>query len=627
MAEEWKIPTFVQTPEPEEEIKNILILALSTIGNKNGVISETSVFCDINGKELSGEKYHYQLEPIPIMLTQCGCMIDEVIMICTPETCQKTGNRNEVYPKMTLQRSDGDIVLSSADGQDGISARDYFAYFLKRSLTKWGQEREPYIYEVDYPASDDEASQSRIIGQIISEVRKHPEADIYIDTHGGPRAYQEVVNSVLSMLRAEGINVSPDNMYSVKFDNGTCTIVSAGLSMRILDFVSGMNELMSYGRVDTLNKFMESFEVSAEDRALIDTVGKIAAGMQLCMIPEYEKNLDELTRLLEARDRKSVNGNLLLDTFINNIRNNYRGLLREDRTVVDEIRWCLEKGFYQQVLTLIESRMAWYLHEENLFRYGEEIKKIGEKECGSYELNNYIFNNTVWHMINSGKKLKIFDGVSVDPGKGPDHFSYLRIVNEVHGETAKKFLQMHCGMKELRNIANHASGKKTVSMSREKFEQSVREYLSWLEEMKRLASVSGQEEYIIVKRFDVDVAVCSADGSESWSDKMTEDIKKYGAFMRIGPDGISPGDSVEDIRKKAENTVLKIMNVGPCIAVMDIWEKELSGQKEEFWGYIIEELERDNIEVFYVTYKFSKKRGKKKPVREYIGISEQSPYV
>lgn len=87
----------------------------------------------------------------------------------------------------------------------------------------------------------------------------------------------------------------------------------------------------------------------------------IAEGIQLCDVVKFENGLrdlsDALSKLKKApRDIKNTG---YLTLFQELIRDSYGTKLLDNkhRSTIDEIKWCLEKGFIQQALTLLESKM------------------------------------------------------------------------------------------------------------------------------------------------------------------------------------------------------------------------------------------------------------------------------
>ena len=94
----------------------------------------------------------------------------------------------------------------------------------------------------------------------------------------------------------------------------------------------------------------------------------------------FQKSLEDMSNWLNNREIKQDS---LLELFIKNIRMDYGVLLKEDHDVIDEIQWCLTKGYLQQALTLIESKMPEELFKKGIFSYDEnlmvEIKKDSDK--------------------------------------------------------------------------------------------------------------------------------------------------------------------------------------------------------------------------------------------------------
>ena len=94
----------------------------------------------------------------------------------------------------------------------------------------------------------------------------------------------------------------------------------------------------------------------------------------------FQKSLEDMSNWLNNREIKQDS---LLELFIKNIRMDYGVLLKEDHDVIDEIQWCLTKGYLQQALTLIESKMPEELFKKGIFSYDEnlmvEIKKDSDR--------------------------------------------------------------------------------------------------------------------------------------------------------------------------------------------------------------------------------------------------------
>ena len=102
----------------------------------------------------------------------------------------------------------------------------------------------------------------------------------------------------------------------------------------------------------------------------------IAEGIQLCDVKKFEIGLSSLSASLDmlksTTEAKSSLSYLAL--FQSLIRESYGEKLldNEHRRTIDEIKWCIEKDFIQQALTLVESKMPTEIIRNN-FLYCPEL--------------------------------------------------------------------------------------------------------------------------------------------------------------------------------------------------------------------------------------------------------------
>lgn len=200
--------------------------------------------------------------------------------------------------------------------------------------------------------------------------------------------------------------------------------------------------------------------------------------------------------------------------FIKNIRMDYGVLLKEDHDVIDEIQWCLTKGYLQQALTLIESKMPGELFKKGIFHYDEnfmvEIKKDPNKskikvkdaiECAKAMQHREWESDINFIFIKWIKALNIFD--KDDNGKqiifelNKTHQEYLNFsmqstpnfnnkvfltisykknvllkvmlkkgiyIDQYLQDMCMRFLILHYTLKQERNIANHAIGERKTNV-------------------------------------------------------------------------------------------------------------------------------------------------------------------
>ena len=145
-----------------------------------------------------------------------------------------------------------------------------------------------------------------------------------------------------------------------------------------IDFVSGMNEFLNFGKPISIKSLNNLNDLSLRD--FTEKANQVADALTLCDMSVFQKSLEDMSNWLNNREIKQDS---LLELFIKNIRMDYGVLLKEDHDVIDEIQWCLTKGYLQQALTLIESKMPEELFKKGIFHYDEnfmvEIKKDPDK--------------------------------------------------------------------------------------------------------------------------------------------------------------------------------------------------------------------------------------------------------
>ncbi len=352
---------------PVPEKKNILLLTLSTInGPALDRLSSVSL-TNTPGQDMLN--YYYQLEPVPYLLMEqfkrAGGeeRLDGIIMICSEQT--RTALKK-------VHTTDCDSFYDTAENYFICKTSDYAqscGYHLsyKEICTNIGKSDEASM-KPEQRAKDTQ----KLIYDVIEELRilrqHYPNLNIHVDTHGGFRTIQEILNTALSLLRLEGIDIVPENMHAVdlisnadrKPDFPTTFFTSAKDTFHIMNFVTGIHECINYGQIASLHHVQN---VNPAEQEVLDQMQMIAEGIQLCDVNKFEEGLKKLSialvKLCPSESNTENAGYLTL--FQGLIRDSYgeKLLVQDDkkRRVIDEIQWCLNKGFIQQALTLLESKM------------------------------------------------------------------------------------------------------------------------------------------------------------------------------------------------------------------------------------------------------------------------------
>lgn len=359
------IPLYSQHKNKPHPIKNVLILALSTFPYNGKLQASTLLFSDGSSQE-----YYYQLEPVPRRLIDDLCKsgekLDEIIMLCTDAVY---GTRD------TFQINGSQQIAVTDDSGSNISPIDYFVWSIKNYASAKGYNAADISFYDFSPSKEGKMDIAKSVSDILEKIRsldndnRDLKPNIYIDTHGGLRTTQEILNSILSLMQIEGIPIKYQNIFSVEYDNKNHTgrIIPAGEVIHIIDFVSGINECINYGRTDSLNRFYSNENKMNPDSDIIKYMTKAAQGIQLCDMGRFESALDKLSAAF-SKYKSMPTSNSYLSSFLSTIESNYQELLSPQRSVLDEIAWCAKKGFYQQALTLVESKMPEVIIKNGLLK-------------------------------------------------------------------------------------------------------------------------------------------------------------------------------------------------------------------------------------------------------------------
>lgn len=345
---------------------NVLILPLSTYGGRGG---------EFENKSGIKTPYYYAMDPIILKLADEGININRVILLET----------NEVQ--------NNSISINSKDYQ---SVSEYFEEFI---VSKLKLDSKDVIHILINEDNSVEAINNTVV-DIRSSIKDNPSVQLFIDDHGSFRGISVALLSIISLLNCEE-NIKKINIYTFRF--GANKLVQYGSDniknpYTLNSFVSGINEFINYGRIDSLINYYENeyvgtksllkewenlvddYALVKDNKTLLDcidlttwrdkisntskdykciiamlvTMKHISNSIQLCDMDGFEKELD----YLNVNKENDFTGDSYLSIFSDLIFNDYGKLLNsEERTPLSIIEWCTKKSFIQQALTVLEDKM------------------------------------------------------------------------------------------------------------------------------------------------------------------------------------------------------------------------------------------------------------------------------
>lgn len=196
--------------------------------------------------------------------------------------------------------------------------------------------------------------------------------NIYIDMQGGDRTGIFLINSVLKLTDKRRFRVK--EQFATKFDrDNICNeVVDETKTYDVDKLASGMQAFINYGRADDLLEYLESVHgekgYSEANMGIVECIRKIGDAISICDPVRFDENISELKKLFDSWEVKDTGSASVFPMVVEELKNNFSTLIKEDSNILDEIEWFADKGFIQQALTFIEDKMPQYIYD-NLVYY------------------------------------------------------------------------------------------------------------------------------------------------------------------------------------------------------------------------------------------------------------------
>ena len=445
-----------------------------------------------------------QLEVIPkkliIDLEEKGEQLDEILIITTEGT--KKNISFTVDENGEKGQSSSYTVNENYKSKKLIFSNMTPTEFFKRRIKYWCELKsypEPKFNEIEINEKSFIPGDELL--KIVTHIRdkksssKGKDFSLWIDTHGGLRNIQFLMNAIIYLLKDE--EIEPKAIYGIEADNGVGKgiITSENEKYRIFTFMAGMNEFINFGSSARLRDYFDKIEKDDSTNELLECIARISEAIQLCNMTKFGVEVENLKRFLGKMGNEVGKSSSIIKIFNDRIYNEYQSLFI-DNSCENQIRWCLNKNLIQQALTLVEAGMPREIVEKGILTYSDGKSIYIDKENGKIlllsdfekicqkkewkDLDNLIIENISYQVIHSKNELgDKFEGsieimlnksneLSYQWGKiksrSKNNSLYLRLCIKTTTSTDQKksldyFLLIYNYLKVQRNHSNHANGK------------------------------------------------------------------------------------------------------------------------------------------------------------------------
>lgn len=268
------------------------------------------------------------------------------------------------------------------------------------------------IVEDDFFSIIDTDNNSEYLIDAVNAVRwyKPCKVNLYIDVQGGYRTLITQMNSVIELLKKEDVTIK--NRFVTNYIKGEQIheIIEVSKEYEVANLVTAMTIFRRYGRGDELSKFFidyekNSHETKEREKDLSGLIKKASDAIQLCDVNSFDDVIKDVANL---RNKFNTDDKSIYGIVCKEIIDDYEPLIntiegKGKNKYITQVKWCLDKGFIQQALTIIESKMPAeilsYGFFKNIFPKNDTKDSENDIEIGYTNSRYILVNDTVKHYI------------------------------------------------------------------------------------------------------------------------------------------------------------------------------------------------------------------------------------
>jgi hypothetical protein len=384
------------------------------------------------------------------------------------KTCVQTNESAVAYLMQQLQpqRLDDVFYFSTNLVKKPLVIADYdnhsFTHeeiFKKRIITDWPILNQ-HFHSIDYDEKKADADEgigkiSDMAGAIRNYADKAKEpVCLHVDITGGFRHASMMMMEVIQLLKFSGIHIGKV-IYS---DFNQKKIIDVTEIQNMFTLTSGVEEFVNYGSVQAIESYFGQVpenKKGKELKKLLDAMKKFSNAIKICQIGSIENSLKALhSRIKQYENLKDKNMHeQLFFQMIDIIKRGYGKLLSPEPSRLDIIRWCVNKGFLQQAMTMCTEWIPEFV--VTLHIYCPKDKETYQEKA------RHDKNKRTWKKIfvETFKKQCLFRKNSqymLDEGKVSSWLQDKNIVSQ-YPEEGKEILRRYFTLRDNRNDINHIS--------------------------------------------------------------------------------------------------------------------------------------------------------------------------
>ncbi len=358
-----------------KQYRNVMLLAMSTLPS----LPQMNTYQD--AKERFYLKGLSQLEPhtkyVLNILARHGERLDSIVILESVEARKETPEKWGGETATTFFEKRINQYLGASEKID-LQVEDPLEELQESRLdpSLYRSEKEfPEILTVDLENSVFfwDAVQ-KILGSDRSKT-----VHLYMDMQGGDRNSISQMNAIAELLIRQKVEIRGRyaNNFKPKKERPLHTIREASKEYRTYNLVSAMDIFARYGWGDKLEEYFGKKKTGTKENLLIEAIKEASLAISRCNGEKFDHAVRKIESLQEQfKNPASITE---MDVVYQDIMENYAPLFGAKYRYVAQIRWCLERNFLQQALTILEAKMPYEFVHSGLIYY-----KVDEQDKESF---------------------------------------------------------------------------------------------------------------------------------------------------------------------------------------------------------------------------------------------------
>lgn len=231
--------------------------------------------------------------------------------------------------------------------------------FLRRRITKEFPQLEEKFSVQDYSEEGEGSTKleknilqiAQIADAVTDFARQNSDCQIKVhaDMTGGFRHTSMLMLSIIQLLKYRGVEIG-----EILYSEPTSRVVYRVTEIqRMFSLITGADEFVKFGSVEALGEYFgENPPPAVKD--LLEAMNRFSDAIKICRTSAIEdelKNLGQHIKTFRENPDKDLKSELFAK-IIDTIEVEYGNLIDEAAGRLEIIRWCMRKGFWQQVMTL-----------------------------------------------------------------------------------------------------------------------------------------------------------------------------------------------------------------------------------------------------------------------------------